>query len=59
MESDKIGRTSPRTDQNGEGWCWKSRTLAVCEDSGVIFLVDYSTVAQMLPIRILTMRNVV
>jgi hypothetical protein len=35
LESDKIGRTSPRIDKNGEGWCGKSRTLAVFEDSGV------------------------
>ncbi|KAI5717513.1 hypothetical protein M8J77_007262 [Diaphorina citri] len=35
LESDKIGRPSPRTDKNGEGWWRRSRTLAVCEDPGV------------------------
>jgi hypothetical protein len=35
LESDKIGRPSPRTDKNGEGWKGRSRTLAVCEDPGV------------------------
>ncbi|KAI5746664.1 hypothetical protein M8J77_006118 [Diaphorina citri] len=35
LESDKIGRPSPRTDKNGEGWWGRSRTLAVCEDPGV------------------------